>query len=119
MRYLLGEQARIITGYASQVEPVHLSHRVASAGCGTVGDDAVDFCEIVCRKHNLRGADILLEVLARFRPRYRYDEGTRTRALGQWPSDGELGERGVLSPCDGLKRRLQPEVVLEVGAMKV
>ena len=81
-------------------------------------DDALDFCEIVCRKHNLRGAHILLEVLARFRARYRYDEGTRTQALGQWPSDGELGERGVLPPCDGLKRRPQSEVVLDISAVK-
>ena len=38
------------------------------------------------------------------------------RASGQ--SDGELGERGVLPPCDGLKRRPQSEVVLYIGAVK-
>ena len=83
---------------------MHLSYRIASAGRRAGRDDAVDFCEIVCRKHNIRGAHILLEVLARFRARYRYDEGTRTRALGHWPSDRELGERGVLPAGDGLKR---------------
>ena len=97
---------------------MHLSYGVASTGCGTVRDDAVDFCEIICRKHNVRGAHILLEVLARFRARDRYDEGARTRALGHWPSDGELGERGVLPACDGLKRRPQSEVVLDIGALK-
>ena len=78
-------------------------------------DDALDFCEIVCRKHNLRGAHILLEVLARFRARNRYDEGTRSRGLGQQPSDGELGERSVLPSCDGLKCRPQSEVVLDIN----
>jgi hypothetical protein len=36
-------------------------------------DDAVDFPEIVCREHNVRGAHILLKVLARFRAGYRDD----------------------------------------------
>src|SRR5204862_7186466 len=100
---------------ASQVYSVHLCHWIASTGCGTVRDDAVDFCEIICRKHNVRGAHILLEVLARFRARDRYDEGTRTRALGHWPSDGELGERGALPACDDLKRPPQSEGVPEIG----
>ena len=94
---------------------MHLSYRIASTGCGTVRDDAVDFCEIIGRKHNVRGAHILLQVLARFRTRYRYDEGTRTRALGYWPSDGELGERGVFRSRDSLERRPQSEVVLDMG----
>lgn len=67
-------------------------------------DDAVDFCEIVCRKDNVRGAPILLDVLARFRARDRYDEGICTRALGHWPGDGEWpawprgGKTSVTSP---------------------
>ena len=80
--------------------------------------DEVDFCEIICCKHNVCGAHILFEVLARFRARYRYNEGTRTRALGHWSSDRELGEGGVLPAGDGLKRRPQSEVVLEIGAVK-
>jgi hypothetical protein len=83
-----------------------------------VRDDAVDFCEIICRNHNVRGAHILLEVLARFRARYWHDDGTRTRALGHWPSDGELGEHGILSACDGLKRRPQSQIFLDIGALK-
>ena len=94
--------------YASQVKPVHLSYRIASTGCGTVRNDAVDFCEIVCRQHNLRGPHILLEVLARLRARYRYDEGTRTRALGQWPSDGELGAANEMALLRAIKRSKTP-----------
>src|SRR5947209_16898498 len=54
----------------------------------------------------------------RNRCRYRYDEGTRTRALGHRPSDGELGERGVLPACDSLKRRPQSEIVLDLVSLK-
>src|SRR5271168_223474 len=97
-----------IEAHASYVQSVHLSCRIASTGCGTWRYDTVDFREIVCREHNVRGAHILLKVLARFRTGYRYDKGSRTRALGHWPSDGELGERGVLTVRDGLKRRAQP-----------
>ena len=98
---------------------MHLSDRITSAGRGTGRYDAVDLREIVCRQPNLRGgAHILLEVLARFRAGYRYDKGSRTRALGPWPSDGELGERGVLPARDGPERRAQPEVLLDIGAPK-
>ena len=55
---------------------MHLPRRIAGAGRGTWRHDAVEFREIVCRQHNVRGADILLDVLARFRARYRYDEGS-------------------------------------------
>ena len=34
---------------------MHLSYRIASAGRGTGRYDAVDFREIVCRQHNVRG----------------------------------------------------------------
>jgi hypothetical protein len=53
---------------------VHLSYRIASTGCGTRRDDAVDFRKILGREHNVRGAHILLNVLARFRAGYRDDE---------------------------------------------
>jgi hypothetical protein len=43
---------------------MHLSYRIARAGRGTGRYDAVDFREIVCREHHVRGAHILLEVLA-------------------------------------------------------
>ena len=97
---------------------MHLSYGVASTGCGTVRDDAVDFCEIIGRKHNVRGAHILLQVLARFRARYRHDEGSRTRALGHRPRDGDLGRRGVLPASDDFKCRAQSEICLEMGAVK-
>src|SRR5437879_2610911 len=115
--FMRQQQVKTAT-HASQVHSVHLSHRIASAGRGAGRYDAVDFSEIVCREHNVRGAHILLEVLARFRARYRYDEDPCTRALRHWPSDGELGERGVLSARDGLKRRAQSEVFLDIGAVK-
>src|SRR5215469_6554419 len=102
----------------STVNSVHLSGRIASAGRRTGRHDAADFREIVWREHNVRGADILLKVLARLRARYRYDENPRTRALGHWPSNRELGERGVLPARDGLKRRAQLEVFFEIGAVK-
>jgi hypothetical protein len=82
---------------------VHLPHRVASAGRGTKRYDAVDFRKIVCGQQNIRRAHILFEVLARFRTWYRYDEGSHMRPLGHWPSDGELRQRGVLPPRDGLE----------------
>ena len=72
---------------------MQLFYRAASAGRGTARDDAVDFRGIVGREHDVRNADILLKVLARFRARYRYDEGSQTPALGHWRSNGELGER--------------------------
>src|SRR6516165_10243793 len=89
----------------SQVHSVHLSERIAGAGRRTGRHDAVDFREIVCHEHNIRGAHILLEVLARFRAGYRYYEGSRTRALGHWPSNRELGERSVLSARDSIQRQ--------------
>ena len=46
------------------VQPVHLSCWIASAGRGAGRYDAVDFRKIVQRKHNVRSAQILLEVLA-------------------------------------------------------
>src|SRR5438132_7948697 len=80
----------------SHVQSVHLSYRIASAGHGTGRDDAVDFRKILGRQRNVRGAPILLKVLARFRAGYRDDEDPRTRALGHWPSNRALGERAVL-----------------------
>ena len=50
---------------------MHLSYRVASTGRGTRWDDAVDFRKILGREHDVRGAHILLKVLARFRAGYR------------------------------------------------
>ena len=97
---------------------MHLSFRIASAGRGTGRYDAVDFREIVCREHKVGGAHILLKVLARFRARYRYYENSRTRASGHWPGDRELGERGILPARDGLKRRAQLEVFLDIGTVK-
>ncbi|MBV9979994.1 hypothetical protein [Bradyrhizobium sp.] len=69
---------------------MQLFYRAASAGRGTARDDAVDFREIVGREHDVRNADILLKVLARFRA----STGTMkaTPALGHWPSNGKLGE---------------------------
>ena len=86
---------------------MHLSCRIARPGRGTQRHDAVDFREIVGREDNVCGAHILLEVLARLRTRYGYDEDPCTRALSHWPSDGELGERaGVfIVPIPGAKSR--------------
>src|SRR5215831_14622275 len=53
-----------------------------------------------------------------FAPGIRYDEGPQTGALCHWPRDGELGECGVLPVGDRFKRRAQPEVVLEIGAVE-
>ena len=61
---------------------MHLSNRIASAGGGTGRYDAVDFRYIVFGEHNVRGAHILLKVLARFRAGYRDDEDFRTLSLG-------------------------------------
>jgi hypothetical protein len=97
---------------------VHLSYRVASTGRRTGRDDAVDFRKILGREHNVRGAHILLKVLARFRGGYRDDEDSRTLSLGHWPRDGELGKRGVLPARYGLERRAQPEVLLDIDALK-
>jgi capsid protein len=71
-----------------------------------VRDDAVDFCEIICRKHNVRGAHILLEVLSRFRARDRYDEGTRTQALGYGQATASLAFflRATASSADRSRR---------------
>jgi NAD(P)-dependent dehydrogenase (short-subunit alcohol dehydrogenase family) len=60
--------------HASHVQSVHLSDRIASAGHRAGRYDAVDFHEIICRKHDVRSAHILLWVLPRFRAGYRYDE---------------------------------------------
>jgi hypothetical protein len=57
--------------YTSSVKSMHLSYRIASTGGGTVRYGAVNFREIVGRQHNVRSAHILLNVLARFRARYR------------------------------------------------
>jgi hypothetical protein len=54
---------------------VHLSYRIASTGRGTGRDDAVDFRKILGREHDVRGAHILLKVLARFRAGYRKRAG--------------------------------------------
>src|SRR5882724_342549 len=102
----------------SHVQSVHLSYRVASTGRRTGRDDAVDFRKILGREHNVRGAHILLNVLARFRAGYRDDEDTRALSLGHWPRDGELGERGVLPARNGLERRAQPEVLLDIDTLK-
>src|ERR1700737_5256982 len=102
----------------SHVQSVHLSYRVASAGHGTGRDDAVDFRKILGRQRNVRGAYILLKVLARFRAGYRDDEAPCTLSLGHWPRDGELGERGVLPARNGLERRAQPEVLLDIDTLK-
>src|SRR6266404_1111570 len=96
----------------SHIQSVHLSYRIASTGRSTGRDDAVDFRKILGRQHNVRGAHILLKVLARFRAGYRDDEDTRTLSLGHWPRDGELGEGGVLRARNDLERRAQPEVLL-------
>src|SRR3984893_12961283 len=102
----------------SHVQSVHLSYRVASAGHGTGRDDAVDFRKILGHERNVRGAHILLKVLARFRAGYRDAEGSRTLSLGDWPRDGELSERGVLAARNGLERRTQPEVLLDIDTLK-
>src|ERR1700730_2074670 len=97
---------------------MHLSYRIACTGRGTGRDDAVDFCKILGREHHVRGAHILLEVLARLRAGYRDDEDSRTLSLGHRPRDRELGERGVLSARNGLERRAQPEVLLDIDTLK-
>src|SRR5438105_7708309 len=102
----------------SHVQSVHLSYRVASTGRGTGRDDAVDFRKLLGREHNVGGAHILLNVLARFRAGYRDDNDSRTLSLGHWPRNGELGERGVLPAHNGLKRRAQPEVLLDIDTLK-
>ena len=61
---------------------MHLSYRVASTGRGTWRDDAVDFRKILGREHNVRGAHILLNVLARFRAGYRDDEAAASVKSG-------------------------------------
>src|SRR5436190_20336792 len=61
---------------------------------------------------------ILLKVLARFRAGYWDDEDSHTLSLGHWPRDGELGERGVLPARNGFERRAQPEVLLDIDALK-
>src|SRR5438132_11521739 len=85
----------------SYVQSVHLSYRVASTGRGTGRDDAVDFRKILGRQHHVRGAHILLNVLARFRAGYRDDEDSRTLPLGHWRRDRQLGERRVLPARNG------------------
>src|SRR3984893_1551414 len=102
----------------SHVQSVHLPYRVASTGRGTGWDDAVDFRKILGRERNVRGAHILLNVLTRFRAGYRDNEDSRTLSLGHWPRDGELGERGVLPARNGLERRAQPEVLLDIDTLK-
>ena len=64
-------QPQDLQTYTSAVKSMHLSYRIASTGGGTGRYGAVDFREIVGRQHNVRGAHILLKVLARFRARYR------------------------------------------------
>jgi hypothetical protein len=100
------------------LQSVHLSYRVASTGRGTGWDDAVDFRKILGCEHNVRGAHILLDVLARFGARYRDDEDSRTLSLDHWPGDGELGERDVLSARNGLERRAQLKVLLDIDTLK-
>src|SRR5438132_13361782 len=97
---------------------MHLSDWVASTERSTGRDDAVDFRKILGRQHNVRGVHILLNVLARFRAGYRDDEDSRTLSLGHWPRDRELGERGVLPARNGLERRAQPEVLLDIDTLK-
>src|SRR5262245_3523720 len=50
-----------------------------------------------------------------FRAGYRYNEASSVRTPDDGPSDGELGEGGLLPVRDGLERRAQPEVFLEIG----
>src|SRR5580704_15014437 len=102
----------------SHVHSMQLSYRVASAGRGTVRDDAVDFRKILGREHNVGGAHILIDVLARFRARYWDDKNPGACSLNHWPRDGELGERGVLAARNGLERSTQLEVLLDIGALK-
>ena len=102
----------------SNVQSVHLSYRVASTGRGAGRNKAVDFRKILGGEHNVRGAHILLNVLARFRAGYRDNEDSRTLSLGHWPRDGELGERGVLPARNGLEWRTQPEVLLDIDTLK-
>src|SRR5260370_2208494 len=111
-------QQRGIRIRSSHVQSVHLSYRVASTGRGTGRDDAVDFREILGGEHNVRGAHILLKVLARFRAGYRDDEDSRTLSLGHWLRDCELREPCVLAAGNGLERRAQPEVLLDIDPLK-
>src|SRR5205807_7192068 len=104
--------------FQSHVHPVHLFCRVASTRRGTERDNAVDFLKILGREHYVRGAYILLEVLARFRARYRDDRDSRTLSLGHRPCNGELGERGVLPVRNGLERRAQFKVLLDIATLK-
>src|SRR5438105_9235915 len=110
-----GRQSRLAT---LSVKSVHLSSRVACTERGARWHDIVDFHQIVCRERNVRGAHILVEVLARFSTRYRNDEGSHPCAPCHRPGDSELSERGILTPRDGLERGAQPEVVFEIGAVK-
>jgi hypothetical protein len=48
----------------------------------------------------------------------RDDEDPCTLSLGHWPRDGELGKRGVLPPRNGLERRAQAEVLLDIDTLK-
>ncbi len=102
----------------SHVHSMHLSYRVASAGRGTRRDDAVDFSKILGREHDVGGAHILIDVLARFRALHRDNEDPDTLPLSHRPSDGELGERGVFAARNGLKRSTQLEVLLDIRALK-
>src|SRR5262249_43554938 len=102
---LFGIRIVTIATRRSQVHSAHLSDRIAGPGRDARRYDAIDFREIVCREHNLRGAHILLEVFARFRAGYGHNEGSRTRAPGHWPSNRELGERSVLSARDSIQRQ--------------
>src|SRR5215813_3816032 len=91
---LLGAAQALIR--SSDVQSSHLSCRIASTECGAGRDDAVDFRKLLGGQHYVRGAHILLNVLARFRAGYRDDEDAGTLSLDHWPRDGELGERGVV-----------------------
>ena len=82
-RALFGVRRIRIDTRASYVQSVHLSYGITSPGRGARRYDAVDFDEIVCCEHNVRGAHVLLEVLARFGTRYRYDEGSQLAIA--WP----------------------------------
>jgi hypothetical protein len=97
---------------------MHLSYRVASAGRSTGRDDAVDFSKILGREHDVGGAHILIDVLARFRAGYRDDRDSRTLSLGHRSCNGELSERDVLPARNGLERTAQPEVLLDIATLK-
>src|SRR6516162_2009982 len=104
--------------FQSHVHAVHLSCRITSTRRGTGRHDAVDFRKILGRERYVRGANILLEVLARFRARYRDDRDSCALSLGHRPRNGELGERGVLPVRNGLERGAQPEVLLNIATLK-